>query len=69
MGDPGWEPSRRPVPTGALIDYSDGQYTDPSNPFAESELMPGLPPLWNAMDLRVYWNQATETLEYATVRT
>jgi hypothetical protein len=61
IGEPNWQPTPRLVPTGVFIDGSTGEYAYPGDLYAQPQLVPGLPPLWEAMNVRVYWNPATET--------
>ena len=67
IGDPDWEPSRL-VETGYFIDASTGQHAYPGDLYAQPEVAPGLPSLWESADLRVYWDPAAKTLSDALVR-
>ena len=67
VGDPDWQPTRL-VETGDHRNASNGERAYPGDLYAQPVLAPGLPPLWETVDLRVYWDRATETLNDALAR-
>lgn len=66
MGDPTWQPSQRSVDRGDLIDGRTGELIDPGNPYARPYIRPGLPPLWEATALRLYWEPNTQRISLAS---
>ncbi len=68
IGDPDWQPSRRMMATGMLVDGRNGELAFPGNPYSVPEMRMGLPTLWETAQVRVYWDPDTNGLADARGR-